>query len=193
MIAICLQAVPAQAQVQDIEHAKALFKKRAYKDSFPMFWSLANKGNAEAQYYVGRVYQAGLGVPKDHKIAMEWYVKAANNGHRDAHHNIATMYIMGWGVPIDTAEAFRWYEKLANNGDADTQLLLGMTYSNLFGPKRTDPLIDVVRGYMWLSIVVARGNRRVITLKSRAEKRMSRDQINEATRQAVAWLADNPN
>jgi TPR repeat protein len=42
-----------------------------------MDWSIkaASAGNAEAQYLVGDLYFNGLGVPRDNKQAMNWYLR----------------------------------------------------------------------------------------------------------------------
>lgn len=40
---------------------------------------LANRGNAEAQYHVGMMYNNGIGgASKDPKLAFEWFLKSAN-------------------------------------------------------------------------------------------------------------------
>lgn len=45
---------------------------------------LADKGNKEAQYHIGYMYQTGTGVIKSNKQALYWYNKAAENGHGKA-------------------------------------------------------------------------------------------------------------
>lgn len=49
-----------------------------------VFRPLATKGDAEAQYYLGYMYQSGTGVPMNKKVALEWYNRAAAQGHTGA-------------------------------------------------------------------------------------------------------------
>ena len=48
----------------------------------------AEQGDAQAQYELGRCYNAGDKVPKDNAIAAQWYAKAAEQGHTDAQFNL---------------------------------------------------------------------------------------------------------
>ena len=44
----------------------------------------ADKGNVNAQYYIGKLYYKGKGIEKDYKKAFEYLKKAAEKGHVDA-------------------------------------------------------------------------------------------------------------
>jgi hypothetical protein len=45
---------------------------------------LADKGNTEAQYHLGYMFQTGTGVHVDKTKALYWYHMAAKNGHGKA-------------------------------------------------------------------------------------------------------------
>lgn len=45
---------------------------------------LANKGDRDAQYHLGYMFQTGTGVEKNTRKAHYWYSKAAQNGHGKA-------------------------------------------------------------------------------------------------------------
>ena len=45
---------------------------------------LADKGDTEAQYHLGYMYQTGTGVHADKTKALYWYHMAASNGHGKA-------------------------------------------------------------------------------------------------------------
>jgi TPR repeat protein len=51
---------------------------------FDFQMKLAKKGNAEAQYKVGEMYETGFGVKQNSEEAMSWVTKAANKGHETA-------------------------------------------------------------------------------------------------------------
>ena len=51
---------------------------------FDFQMKLAQKGNAEAQFKVGEMYEAGRGVEKNMEEAMKWINKAAAQGNKAA-------------------------------------------------------------------------------------------------------------
>jgi TPR repeat protein len=51
---------------------------------FDFQMKLAEKGNAEAQFKVGEMYETGFGVKEDKAEAANWITKAANQGHETA-------------------------------------------------------------------------------------------------------------
>ena len=55
----------------------------------------AEAGDKEAQYYVGEIYQRGLGVGPKYSRAAEWYGKAAAQGYAKAQMNLAYLYEKG--------------------------------------------------------------------------------------------------
>ena len=77
-------------------------------------WSTrALAGDAEAQYYVGEIFERGLGVPPDYREAATWYRKAADQGHARAGVNLAHLYEKGLGVEQDVLEALKLYRAAA--------------------------------------------------------------------------------
>lgn len=50
------------------------------KKLFQMQLELANSGNAQGQFYVGRMYEQGLGTKKDLDMAISWYLRSAQQG-----------------------------------------------------------------------------------------------------------------
>ncbi len=78
---------------------------------------LADQGNAEAQYKMGRFFEEGLtGPTEDYKMAVKWYLKAAENGHAQAQYKMGIMYTLGKGVYKDPIEAAKWFGKAAQRG-----------------------------------------------------------------------------
>ncbi|MDR2585985.1 MAG: outer membrane beta-barrel protein [Prevotellaceae bacterium] len=52
---------------------------------------LAQKGSAEAQYYLASMYNQGYGVEKDDEKAIEWFRKAAQQSHQEAIAHLNTL------------------------------------------------------------------------------------------------------
>lgn len=85
---------------------------------------LAEQGNIEAQYRLGKMYEEGLGTSKNYKFARIWYQKAANKGHSAATFKLGTLYEKGLGVTANKRKAMRLYEEAANNGNLDARARL---------------------------------------------------------------------
>jgi localization factor PodJL len=77
---------------------------------------LADAGNAAAQYELATRYAEGRLMPRDFKLAADWYEKAAVRGLGPAQYRLGSLYEKGIGVTRDLARAKDWYEKAANQG-----------------------------------------------------------------------------
>ena len=111
----------------------------AYKEWKP----LAEKGDPEAQNFVGNLYLGGKHVRKDHKESMKWYHKAANQGHGGAMFTIGSIYELGQGVNPDVDEGVRWYKMAAAKGHGTAMGRLGDIYDSIADPRAE------VQAYMW--------------------------------------------
>ena len=79
---------------------------------------------------MGRLFQDGIGVLKDEKEAVKWYMKAAEQGDAWSQNSLGACYFNGTGVAKDEKEAVKWYSKSAEQGEAVGQRLLGWCYAN---------------------------------------------------------------
>lgn len=130
-------------------HRGALMEREAYEQLKPE----AEKGDADAQCYVGLVYEYGVAFDKDMKEAAAWYAKAAEQGQARAQAALGTCYAKGEGVKQSNEEAAAWYAKAANQGYVRAQYNLGMCYLNGQGVKA-----DEAEGAKWLAAAAAQGN-----------------------------------
>jgi uncharacterized protein len=74
----------------------------------------------QSQFYLGTLYEKGLGVPQDHAEAAKWYRKAADQGDSTAQFTLGGLYVIGRGVPQDFVVAHMWLNlaaSLEKNGD----------------------------------------------------------------------------
>lgn len=78
------QAEPAKVekkvQANSLEAAREATQNGDYKKAFDIYKSLADAGNAEAQYCLGIMYETGKGVDIDIFEAVMWYRKAKAKG-----------------------------------------------------------------------------------------------------------------
>ena len=68
----------------------------------------AQSGDDEAQFYLGALYSAGIGVPRSDEEAFRWFSRAADRGHSHAMLIVAGLYTVGRGVPKDNVKAYQW-------------------------------------------------------------------------------------
>jgi TPR repeat protein len=116
-------ALPAYATLDDgLDALRRNDLARAVKELRP----LADKGNAEAQYRVGLMYEFGKGYPQDMAKGIAWLTKGANQGHTGAQQELGYLYSSGEGVARDDAKAIAWFRKAAELGNATAQYNLGL-------------------------------------------------------------------
>lgn len=130
------------------------FKSGDY--SYARTW-LSTKAAADdprAWYYLGRMYQEGLGgFAVDTKRAERLYHESAEKGVTEAMLAVADLYARGSGVRPNFAIARIWHEKAARAGNIDAMVLLG---KDLSGANGLPPNYDQAR--IWFEQAASAGN-----------------------------------
>ncbi len=116
-------AAPAWA---GLDEGVAAYNRGDYVTALRELRPLAEQGDPEGQFKLGRMHNFGQGVTQDDAEAVKWYRKAADKGHAPAQNNLGVMYEKGRGVSQDSAEAIRWYRKAAVQGLTVSQANLGV-------------------------------------------------------------------
>jgi uncharacterized protein len=83
----------------------------------------AQKGHAEAQFNLGRLYATGKGVPHDEEQAARWVRAAASQGYAPAQAGLGTRYATGMGIGQDTKRAYFWLTLAYLHGDKSVEKL----------------------------------------------------------------------
>jgi chromosome segregation ATPase len=79
---------------------------------------LAEQGDAEAQYYVARIYANGMsGVAQDYAQAAGWYQRASAQNYKSATLELAYLYEQGLGVPQDRMRALNMQRAASGLGE----------------------------------------------------------------------------
>jgi hypothetical protein len=83
---ILLLILPLAAPVATADFSSALsaYERGEYQSARQEFLTLAQQGDAGAQYMLGRLYEQGLGAPQDYVEAHAWYNLAAAQGRTEA-------------------------------------------------------------------------------------------------------------
>lgn len=131
--------------------------------------------DADAQVQLGRLYEEGDGVLRDHKEAVRWYEEAAKLGHREGQYLYAMALIEGRGMVQDYQAALKWLESAARAGHAAAEYQLGRMYYRGMGIP-----VDKAKAYIWFNLAAARGNEEASRVRDLALKQIPPGQVNEA-------------
>lgn len=117
----------------DLSAGIAAFERQDYAVAVREIRPLAEHGNREAQYYMGRVAQAvpAAGMPGTQAWTLEsasWYRKAAEQGHVDAQLMLGEAFGKGLGVMENHAEALKWFRLAADQGSPRAMAALASNY-----------------------------------------------------------------
>lgn len=113
---------------------------------------LAERGDAEAQYRVGLMYEFGKGYPQDKPQAVAWFKKAAAQNHAAAQTELGIIYATGDGVAQDNKQAVQWFQMAAPQGNVAAQYNLGLLYAKGQGVK-----LDNAQAIAWWRKAAAQG------------------------------------
>ncbi len=91
------------------DEGRSAYARGDYVTAFHEWLDIGLNGHQEAQYSVGVLYSAGLGVPQDHGQAAKWFQMAAEQGLPAAQMRLGEQYQAGKGVPQDSQEAYFWF------------------------------------------------------------------------------------
>ena len=141
--------------IQAVKH----YRGKNFAKAFDFYQRAAKKGEMEAAYSLGGMYENGEGVEKNNERAKFWYCRAAELGSEraersikkceeawikdlkakalqgdiDAQYYLGKRFYDGDGVERDYEEAFKWYSKAAENGHAGAQCSVAEMYECALG------------------------------------------------------------
>ncbi len=95
------------------DSGKAAYDRGDYARAYKAFKPLAERGDIDAQFYMGVMYDFGRGVSQDYIKAAKWFRKAAERGDGEAQFELGWAYTDGKSVPQDFVQAYMWFELAA--------------------------------------------------------------------------------
>ncbi len=187
LVAACALSAPAAAG--PLEDGNAAYREKEYAKAAAAWQPLAEKGDADAQYFLGTLYAEGKGVEQNDATAFLWFQRAANQGNAAAQYNVGASYAAGSGVAQSYADAAKWFQRAANQGMVFAQMNLGLLHAAGLGVPQ-----DNVEAYKWLDIAfrsLPPGGPRmdVARAMSEVDAKLTFDQKNEAQRRERGWKA----
>lgn len=113
-----------QPSVASMEEGLSAIKSRQYEQGYQAFKVEADKGNAEAQFQIAKMFQSGMKPDRKFKNALIWYNLAANNNHSVAQFNLGLMHAIGQGTKKDPRQAEAWIGKAYKNAKTPRETMI---------------------------------------------------------------------
>jgi len=164
----------ARAKNGDIEAAAALGKhyfdmQKDMKQAEIWAKAAADAGNAEAQYYLAKIYDAGTEGKHPNKEIVSVLEKSAEQGFAPAQVMLGKIYQFGRrGIAKDVKKARMWYEMAAAKGANEAMTQLNVIYQQFRDANTKTILVD--ENVEWLELGAKQGNAEAaLTLGKMAE------------------------
>ena len=89
------------------------------RDMASRYMQAAQSGDDDAQFYLGALYSAGIGLAASDTEAFRWMSRAAEQGHSHAMLILAGLYAIGRGTAKDNIKAYKWAYVVASASRVD--------------------------------------------------------------------------
>jgi TPR repeat protein len=153
-IGLTPKGVPYVTEISpDYNNGVKAYDRKDYQLALMWLTPLADKGHTKARYYLGWMYQNGLGVAIDYPKAAYWYRLAAEQNDSSSQAELGYLYQMGLGVAPDDNLAVQWYAKSAKAGDQQGQMHLATMYRDGRGVAR-----NFKEAERWFSMAADQGS-----------------------------------
>jgi TPR repeat protein len=172
------QPMTPEAQLRYAERA---FENGNDQVALALFTKLADKNNANADYWLAHMTELGLGVPRDPVKAIDLYKKAAAQHVVAAQERLGEAYLNGDIVLPDYGQAKTFLELAAYHGNARAAMLLGQMYRIGLGVTA-----DRKEAYAWSEVARLEGN----TFAERERNASLRDLSPDDQQAAIARARD---
>ncbi|MFK7854417.1 MAG: caspase family protein [Granulosicoccus sp.] len=106
------------------------YDRANFSTSLKIWLPKAEAGDAEAQTYVGEIFEKGLGLQADPLVAASWYQKAADQDFSRAQVNLGYLYESGVGVPQDLVKAMNFYRLAAGFDEGTLEYTTALEVAN---------------------------------------------------------------
>lgn len=127
------ESIPSWAGLGDAIKA---FQKQEYALALHEFKILADDGDADAQFFIGSLYQQGEGVLTNIPMAVPWLEKAAKQKHHGALNALGVIFAKEKEFR-DYSKAEKCFESAAAIGIAEARYNLGLLLANGLGSKHS--------------------------------------------------------
>ena len=148
-----LGCVEAQVCVGVAYYMGGVFATQDYEEAMKWLRMAAEKGNAKAQFYIGKMIREGKGAQCDIEEAVHWLRLSASQGFAEAQSLLGILFCVGKEVEQDIDEGLKWISEAADMCDCHMQLILGELY--YYGKYEVQ---DYEKAAMWFERAAEREN-----------------------------------
>lgn len=135
------------------------FDRATIASSLNVWQEAASKGDAKAQYYVGEIFEKGIGTKPDYESAVLWYKRAIKQEYKPAKMSLGRLYEQGLGVPKDLVTAMNLYRQASGLEDDE------IAYASVFEGIRVNDKIRIVE----LEKQLAEQQKKIQSMRRRAQ------------------------
>ncbi len=151
---------------------------------FDFQMKLAKKGNAEAQFKIGEMYETGFGVKQDMEQARIWINKAASKGHVVAGYKLLYWDLKKNGVTADNKTKLEELKKLAASEDPQALYYVGKMNAYGVGLKKNPKKgLELLNKAAFLGVLEA--EREAIAVRDEIQRQQLAKRRAEQKRQAM--------
>jgi len=148
-----LRAGAVAPQSAELQEAQRDLRDGHGAEAVQLLAALAKRGDANAQYWLGRLAEKGIGTERDVAKAIAFYRQAADHNDLAAEVRLGEIYLHGDLALPDSALAQRYLEHAAYQGSPSAAMLMGELYRGAAG--RTP---DLVEAYAWSEVATLEGS-----------------------------------
>jgi len=118
------------ASAGKLDSAIDAYQQGNYQQAFELFEPLAERDNANAQFYLAVMYNTGKGIAPDLDQAVTWLQRAAESGHAESLYLLGKFYAAGHGVERDIGTTRKLWIRAGNKGVLEAQAGLAQFYAS---------------------------------------------------------------
>lgn len=104
------------------EPGKSAIRLKQFPQAVAVLTSAAEGGDAQSQYFLGRLYYSGIGVTASELDARKWLTAAGEQSNADAAYALSG--VLAAGAPEDRALATDWLKRAADGGHVQAKKVL---------------------------------------------------------------------
>lgn len=144
--------VPFAMAAEESAYARAIgyYEAGRFDEARALFLSLADDGQAGAEFMLGVLYFYGKGVRQSSKNAALWFYRAAEQNDANAQLALGSLHIRGIGVRQNLSKSYMWLTLSAENGPppvAQRARLLLQEVSTLMTGEELEEALSAVAGW----------------------------------------------
>jgi hypothetical protein len=116
-VSLLANAVAGSAQASALDEVLSAHASGMDAAALASIQSLANSGDAAAQYKLGVMYARGWALDQSYAQAKLWYEKSASQDFTPAEVALGAIYMNGFAGPRDLPKAAYWWRRAADQDD----------------------------------------------------------------------------